>query len=400
MSTDPRNRAWLEVDASAIRANFLAVRSAVGEESRIVAMVKADAYGLGALETVRTLEPLGPWGYGVATVEEGAQLRRAGIQRPVILVSPLPPGAEVAAVTEGLTASVSHVQGLERLLEAFDEVKAGVEGGTVVAPAFHLEVDTGMGRAGVPWQELPALLPRFRELAQRSGAVLEACFTHFHSADARGGEESVLEQWDRLTQALEGLPSDCLPSDRLRDGGKSREPWIHAANSAAIFRSKAVTAHGCRPGIFLFGGRPGEDLPTPSPVVSLRARIVRVEEVAPGSTVGYGATHRARGKEWWATVAVGYGDGLRRLLSNRGEAVFRGVRVPIVGRISMDLTVVECSSAMGGDPPRVGEVVTFLGEDDAAAVSLEEMAEWANTIHYEILTGFSPRLPRIWHATQ
>lgn len=394
MSTDPRSRAWLEVDASALRANFLAVRSVVGEKSRILAMVKADGYGLGALETVRTLEPLGPWGYGVATVDEGARLRRAGIRRPVVLVSPLPAGQEVAARTEDLTVTISNLQALERLLKAFAEVSAEADPSTMVLPAFHLEVDTGMGRAGVPWRDLPVLLPRFQDLAQQGGAVLEACFTHFHSADEKGGEESVELQWNRLTQALGGLSLNDLPHGRKGD-----EPWIHAANSAAIFRSPGVAAHGCRPGIFLFGGCPGWNLPVPRPVASLRARIVRVQKALPGSTVGYGATHRAQGEEWWATVGVGYGDGLPRLLSNRGEAVLRGVRVPIVGRISMDLTVVECSSAMGGDPPRVGEVVTFLGQDGAAGVSLEEMAEWANTIHYEILTGFSPRLPRIWNAT-
>lgn len=393
MSTDPRSRAWLEVDASALRANFLAVRSAMGEESRILAMVKADGYGLGALETVRTLEPLGPWGYGVATVEEGARLRGWGIQRPVVLVSPLPPGQELTAISEGITPTISHLQGLERLLKAVREVDGGVDG-SLPAPAFHLEVDTGMGRAGVPWQDLPTLLPRFREMARQGGAVLEAYFTHFHSADLMGGEESVMEQWNRFAQALGGSSPD-----GFWQGGNGDEPWIHSANSAALFRSQAVAAQGCRPGIFLFGGRPGEDLPTPMPVVTLRARVVRVEKVASGSTLGYGATYRAQGDEWWVTVAMGYGDGLPRVLSNRGEAVFRGVRVPIVGRISMDLTVVECSSAVEGDPPRVGEVVTFLGRDGAAGISLEEMAEWANTIHYEILTGFSPRLPRIWHAT-
>ncbi len=148
-----------------------------------------------------------------------------------------------------------------------------------------------------------------------------------------------------------------------------------------------------RPGIFLYGGRAARDLPEPEPVASVRARVVHVREAPAGTTVGYGATYRATKDERWATVAIGYGDGLPRALGNRGSALVRGRRVPIIGRISMDVTVVDISEVASVGS---GDVVMFLGADGEERITVDEMAELVGTISYEILTGFTPRLPRIW----
>jgi alanine racemase len=237
-----------------------------------------------------------------------------------------------------------------------------------------------MGRAGFDWRETGAW---GAAVHARMGADLrwEGAFTHFHSADAADPAPTAT-QWERFQDAVASLPV-------------SREDlMVHAANSAAAVRWPEYAADAVRPGIFLYGGDPAPGLAgsRPEAVVSVRARLVRVQRVPPGSTLGYGATHVARGWERWATLAIGYGDGIRRSLANRSSAVVRGRKVPIVGRISMDMTVVDITAVPDA---RVGDVATVLGVDGACSIGLNEMADAAGTISYEILTGLSQRLPRV-----
>lgn len=371
MSTDPRSRAWVEVRAPAIRRNLQTVRDRVGGDAALIPMVKANAYGLGVERAVEVLEPVGPWGYGVATAEEGRKLREIGVSRPVLVFSPLPPGEYGIVVRERLIPCLSELGAVQRLRQAAEEVGVSV--------SFHVEVDTGMGRAGFDWRGASSWAERVREL---SGGQLAwtGLFTHFHSADEMGGA-TVVGQWERFQEAVRNV------------GAPAADFMLHACNSAAALRLPEVAAGGVRPGIFLYGGVAGQDLPDPEPVVSVRARVVLVKDVEVGATVGYGATHRAAGARRWATVAIGYGDGLPRALGNRGTALVRGQEVPIVGRISMDMTVVDITGVEGVE---TGEVVTFIGTDGGAAIRLERVAELASTINYEILTGLTPRLPRIW----
>jgi alanine racemase len=371
MSTNERTRAWVEVSASALKENFRTVREAVGDGVRMIPMVKADAYGLGMAEVVSALESLNPWGYGVAAVEEGIGLRRLGIQKPIIVCSPIPPASYGEAVGARLAVSVSDLGGLALLREA--SLEAGVPG------RFHLEVDTGMGRAGFDWHRVEDWAPTLEELLGPE-LVWEGCFTHFHSAD--GVDESPTStQWSRLLATVEQLPY--RPEGAL----------IHACNSPGALRRPDFAGDAVRPGIFLFGGVAGDGLPSPIPVASLRARIVHLKDALPGSTVGYGSTYTAPGVELWASVSIGYGDGLPRLLSNRGEALVRGLRAPIIGRVSMDITVLNVTGVQDAE---VGDVVTFFGRADGGEISLEEVAGHAGTINYEILTGLTQRLPRIW----
>jgi alanine racemase len=211
------------------------------------------------------------------------------------------------------------------------------------------------------------------------GIRLTGIFTHFHSADEDA--DSVRTQWQRLDDALSALPWD------------RRSIMIHAANSAASLRPSTVSADAVRPGIFLYGGVAGRKLPQPEPVAAVRARVLLLRDASPGATLGYGATHVARGWERWATLGIGYGDGLPRSLGNRGHALLAGQRVPIIGRISMDMTVVDITDMADIG---VGDVATLLGGDGPESISLEEVADLAGTINYEILTGFTQRLPRIW----
>ena len=370
MSTDPRTRAWIEVSSASLRRNLDRVRGAVPPSVRLLPMVKADGYGLGMEGVVDALAPARPWGWGVATVDEGVRLRAHGVRDPIVVFTPLVPGDEGRVVAERLTPTVSDVPTLDRLREAAEAEPVPV----------HLEVDTGMGRAGFRWDRVSEWGP-----AIRSRLVppirWEGLFSHFHSADEEGGPDVEL-QLDHFRTVASALnpPGSVL---------------MHVANSAGAFRlGPRLRGFGMvRPGIVLYGGGCGPDLPEPEPVATVRARVVRVEEVPEGATAGYGATYRASGPERWATLAIGYGDGYRRTASNRARVLIAGRRVPVVGRVSMDMTVVNIT---GLDGVRPGNVATLLGRDGAGEIRLDELAEWMRTISYEVLTGFTPRLPRVW----
>ncbi len=370
--SDRRTRAWIEVDAAAVRRNLRRVRAAVGPDVGVVPMVKADAYGLGMEPMVSLVEPEEPLAYGVATVEEGERLRDLGVERPVLVTAPVPPGSYDAAVEAELTLSLSHLDALEALRDAVER--------TGIAATFHVEVDTGMGRSGFDWREAGTWGPAVRE-AHGHGLRWTGCFTHLHSADEPDPAPSR-EQERRFRDVLRQVPPP--------DGG----PFlVHALNSAGSLRFPGLAGGAVRPGIFLYGGLAGEGLPEPAPVAALRARVVHVKEAPRGTTVGYGATYEAGKRERWATLGIGYGDGLPRALGNRGSVLLGGRRCPIVGRVSMDVTVVNISELDGVE---LGDVATLLGEDGGERITLEEVAGLAGTINYEILTGFTPRLPRIW----
>lgn len=374
MAISPDARAWVEVDLDAVRANYDTVQRAVGRGALMLPMVKADGYGVGAARLVRALEPRDPLGYGVATAVEGAALRSVGVERPILVVAPMVAGDEDVAAGARLTASISSVEGLDRWIAAADRA-----GGPPLE--FHVEVDTGMGRCGFDWRESGAWTEALRSRLG-PGVRWTGIFTHFHAADAPDPRAAVV-QWERFRDTLVQLPV-------------SREDLlVHAANSAAALRFPEFAADAVRPGIFLYGGHPAPEadgVAAPAPVVALRARIGLIRDVPPGSTVGYGATHVAREWERWGTLLIGYGDGLPRSLGNNGEAVVMGTRVPVVGRVSMDLTVVDLTAAADA---RVGDVATLIGEDAGQRITLEEVAGRAGTIGYEILTGLGKRLPRI-----
>ncbi|MBT8397601.1 MAG: alanine racemase [Gemmatimonadetes bacterium] len=371
MSTDERARAWVDVSPSALQENLQTIRKSVGPEVRILPMVKADAYGLGVKEAFGALEPMDPWGYGVAAVEEGLELREIGASRPILICSPVPMESYIDAVESGLTPSVSDLDGLLALRTACRDLGRRAR--------FHLEIDTGIGRAGLDWRRVAEWGPKLDDIVD-SSLIWEGCYTHFHSADGLD-EGSLDDQWRRLQETVARLPS--------RPGAS----FVHACNSPGALRRADLAGDMVRPGIFLYGGVAGAGLPAPTPVASLRARIVLLKEASPGSTVGYGSTHTASGPERWATAAIGYGDGLPRLLGNLGEGVVRGKRAPIIGRISMDVTVLDVT---GVPDTGLGDVVTFFGRSEGEEISVEEVADHAQTINYEILTGLTRRVPRIW----
>lgn len=313
-------------------------------------MVKANAYGLGAVEVARALEPLDPWGYGVATADEGRVLRLAGIVRPILVVQPTAPMLPDCAR-----------DGLIPVLGSAAEVGAWTALGSL---PFHVGVDTGMNRGGIWWEEFAALA------ASLSGAPgFEGMATHFHSADSN--ESSVREQWARFQRAIGALPR--------------RPALVHAANSAAALGYPETAADLVRPGIFLYGGRAGAH--EPRPVVTWRARVCRAAWREAGASVSYGATWAAPHRVCIVTLAAGYADGFRRSLSNRGSAVLDGARCPVAGTVTMDFTMVASEREPG--PDAIG---TLIGEGRL----LDDVAGEAGTISYEILTGIGNRVRRIY----
>jgi alanine racemase len=352
-------------------ANFESLRASVGDEARVIPMVKADAYGLGMAEVVRVLRPAGPWGWGVATLGEGLRLRDLGVADPVVVLAPLMPAELDSAVRAELQVSVCSLEALQALVATARKART--------TAAMHLDVDTGMGRTGFDWTAATAWMPRVAELARGDGISWVGCFTHLHSAE--DDDASVLEQLRRFDDVLGHLP------------GGSSDVMIHVLNSAGAFSAPAHGRDAIRPGIFLYGGGVGPGRTRPEAVVSLHARVCHIREASPDTTLGYSVTYRASRQERWATLAIGYGDGLPRSLSNRGSALIGGRRVPIIGRISMDLTVVDITDLSGVG---IGDVATLLGAEGREEITLDELADTAGTVSYEVLTRFTPRLPRIW----
>lgn len=348
-------RTWIEVDLGALVANARTV-AARAAGARLLPMVKADAYGLGAGPVARALEAVSPWGFGVASVEEGRRLREAGIRRPILVLAPL--ASEFGAAVR---------YDVRPALGTAAEVRAWL----AQAPGrpFHVEVDTGMGRRGIWWEGFGAESAEFREAPGFEGVL-----THFHSAAT--DPASVREQWGRFEAALGTLPA--------------RPPLVHAANSAAALRHPETAADLVRPGIFLYGGRAGDD--RPAPVVTWKARVLQISWRDAGSTVGYGATYSTRGRACLATLAVGYADGVPRALSNAGAVLLEGRRVPIVGGVMMDMTVVEAGAAV--PPPEAS--ATLIGRDGEEMIALDDLAAMAGAISYEILTGLGRRVVRVY----
>lgn len=351
-------RAWVEIDLGALVRNGATLRKHAGVP--ILPMVKADAYGLGAVRATRALERLDPWGYGVATVAEGEILREAGITRRILVFTPL---------------LVDDFDAVERanLTPTLGEAQAIAAWGQRRKP-WHLAIDTGMNRAGVQWDEVTSVSAVLR------GNTPEGAFTHFHSA-ARSAL-SREEQERRFREALSQLPV--------------RPEYLHAENSAAIEHRGRSPWSFARPGVFLYGVGSGYDAEiTPDPVVALRARIVDLRTVSEGESVSYDATFRADAPCRIATAAIGYADGYRRSLGNRGVALLHGRRVPVTGMVTMDMTMLDVTDV----ECRVGDLVTFLGRDPGASgsagcIEVNDVAQAAELSPYEILTGLNSRLPR------
>lgn len=352
--SDPPRRAWVDVDLAALARNARRVANTSG--APLLPMVKANGYGLGAVTVARSLETLDPWGYGVATPEEGAELRAAGIVRPILVVTPCPPSWQPAVLAAGLTPTLADAESVRAWLAR--------SGGR----PFHVAIDTGMARGGFR-ADSPGECSALATLL-RGAEGYEGISTHFHSADELPA--SADEQWTAFQRAVNAV---------------GRPRLVHAANSAAALRDARFGADLVRPGIFLYGGNAGGQVP--EPVARFRARVVTVQELPAGRSVSYGATWTAPGPVRVGILGAGYADGLHRSLSSRGLVELNGQLAPIRGRITMDMTMIEVPPSAKPD-----DVATVFG----GLVTLDQQAELAGTISYELLTSLGRRVERCYQG--
>jgi alanine racemase len=317
-------------------------------------MVKADAYGLGAVRVARALERLDPWGFGVATIAEGEELRYAAITRPIVVFTPLLVDDFDGAIRATLIPTLGDATAISRWHET--------------GLPWHLAIDTGMSRAGIPWNRVRDLHDVLRT------APPQGAFTHFHSAERN--DASRTEQERRFDEAIAAMPE--------------RPALLHAENSPAIEHRGPSPWSLARPGIFLYGvGSGNAPMIEPDPVVAVHARIVDLRMVPAGDTVSYGGTFRAESNCRIATLAIGYADGYRRALSNRGSVLIRGKRAPVTGVVTMDMTMVDVTDI----PCEIGDIATLIGEDGDDRIDVAEVAAVGELSPYEVLTGLRGRLP-------
>jgi alanine racemase len=370
--------AWAEVDLAAIEHNVRTLRELVAP-SVVWAVVKADAYGHGALPVARAALAAGAEGLGVALTQEGIELRCGGIEAPIIVLSQQPPTDADALVRHGLIPSLYSIDGVEALAAAV--ARAGAPPHPV-----HVKVDTGMRRAGASPREVVDVV----SAVQRApGLRLEALFTHLAIADVPD---------DPFTgQQLAALDEVMVDIDHHLTGSPERaEVLVHAANSAGALAHAAARRSLVRIGIAMYGISPGAGVTALvtqlRPAITLRAKVSLVKRVAAGDRISYGLTHTFARDTTVATLPIGYADGVPRRLSNVGEVLIGGRRRRIVGVVTMDQLMVDC----GDDEIAVGDDAVLLGRQGEEAVRPEEWAELTGTIGYEIVCGISARIARTY----
>ena len=365
---------WAEVDLDALARNYRAVCGRVGAGVKVMGVVKADAYGHGAPACAQRLAREGAEWFGVATPEEAFELRRAGVEQSILSFGGFWEGQAEECLSMRVTPVVYR-------LDMAASLDSAARAAGVVADV-HVKFDTGMGRLGVRYDEAG----EFAEGLRAFGNVrVDGLMTHFAAADEPARDCFTEEQLRHFREAVAAF----------RERGYS-PTYEHASNSAATFAHPEARFRMVRPGGVLYGLwrdvlPPAAEPPTLRPVMSVRSRVILLKRVHAGESLGYGCTYEAAREMVVATVPVGYADGYVRALSNRGRVAVKGKLAPVVGRVSMDLTIVDVTDVEG---VRVGERVTLMGVDGELSIPAEDIARTAGTISYEVTCGVSQRVPR------
>jgi len=367
----PGRPTWVEVDLEAIAHNVQRIVETVGPKVIVLAVLKADGYGHGAIRVARTALNNGARYLGVASINEGAALRRAGITAPILVLGYTPAWQARELVLNSLSATVFNLDVARALSRAAADLNGQVP--------THVKVDTGMGRLGLlPDEVLPFVL----ELQRLPNLVLEGVFTHFSVADS--DPDYTRWQLDRFRQVLGMLA-----------GAGIHPPLAHAANSAAVLTLPESHLDMVRPGIALYGLHPSPQVRCPPdfrPALRFKTQVAQVKTLPPGSYVSYGNTYQTSGEQRIAVIPVGYADGFRRAPRHWGEVLVRGRRVPIVGRVSMDQTMIDVTAIPG---VRQGDEVVLIGEQGDEQITAEQVAERLGTISYEVVSEILARVPRV-----
>jgi alanine racemase len=381
-----RRTAWIEVDTAALAANLAVLRRMAGDGIAVLPVVKADAYGHGMLPVARALAAAGADGLCVATLDEAAVLDDAGIDIPLLVLYPVPPSGVADAARRGIGLAGGAPGTLPAILAAASDA------GVADRLAIELEIETGLGRGGV----LPDGAVDAARAILASGARLGGVWSHLQEAEV-----------DDLTGAQVARFEEALA--RLAAAGIA-VPRRHLAASAGILLGTVPRYDAVRPGLAIYGLLPDELaaagigldglLPAAGelrPILSLRARPVRVADLPAGHGVSYGPTWRASRPSRIATLPLGYGDGWPRSLSNRAEVLVRGVRAPVVGNVAMDATMVDVSR-VPGRPVDIDDEFVLIGRQDAVEITAADVARWRTTNSWEVVTAMSARLTRVYDA--
>ncbi len=361
-------RVWAEISLKNLQRNLQWIQQRIGPGVRIAPVLKANAYGHGAVHVAQGLDGKVAL-FVVATLEEALELQEAGIQTPILIIGPLwHPTEWEAAVEHQFRISIGHVEQLQRLAEWLRQQKKNA--------VVHLQVDTGMNRTGVLLPEVDAAI---QILTSSPFLKWEGIYSHFVASDLNPA--FTREQFDRFQKVLQKIP----PNIQL---------VRHMANSAALVTLRESHLDMVRPGLALYGWCPHPSL-SPQyavwPVMQIRARVLQVKTVPAGQGIGYGPLYRTQKEIRVATLGIGYADGFPRSATNRAEVLIHGKRRKVLGSVTMDLIMVEVDETV-----KVGDIATILGKDGDEWITVHDLATWAGTIPYEILVRVGPRVQRIY----
>jgi len=378
MNSDRNQRpTWAEISLTSLKHNYRIVKQRLKPGTSLMAVVKADAYGHGAVECARALEADGADWFGVALIEEGIELRRAGIRKPIFCMGGFWTGQADDVISNNLTPAIFRIEAVQEL-----DQRASQSGRLI---GYHLKVDTGMGRLGVPFDELQPFISQLRRF---NNLKLEGVLTHFAEADSNE---------DTFTRMQISTYNEAV--EMLRQSGYLPQ-WRHLANSAGIHAYPQSHGNLARAGATMYGLTrdvlaPRSDASELEPVMSVFSTVVMLKKVPAGKSLGYGRTFIAERESLIATLPIGYADGLRRGLSNNGEVIIRNRPAPIVGRVSMDLTIIDVTDI---SHVSIGDRAIVIGSSPDFSIHAEDQAERLDTISYEVITGISPRVPRVYRS--
>ncbi|MEO0094237.1 MAG: alanine racemase [candidate division WOR-3 bacterium] len=363
-------RIWAGINLDALEENLKAVKKLLNGK-KILLAIKADAYGHGAKEIAAHLDGKVDM-FGVAGVEEGINLRtNSGIRSPILILSPIPYSGIEALFAYNLTPTISEKEFARVLAQTAKKKNQPIK--------VHIEVDTGMGRTGLSFAEAEATITKINS---EPFLKIEGIFTHFPAADT--DFDFSLEQLDKFRQLTENLAKLGI------------KPIRHIANSAGFLNFPESYFDMIRPGLIIYGIHPNQNTNQTislKPVMSLRTRVVNLRWVPKGTSISYDRTYITKRDSLIAVITAGYGDGYPWSLSNTGEVIVAGKRAKIVGNVCMDLTMIDVTEIEG---VKIGDIVTLIGSAGNQTITVNELAKWAKTIPYEIITRISPRVPRLF----
>lgn len=366
-------RVWAEIDLDAVRHNILEMKRHISNQTKLAAVVKADAYGHGAVWVAKALEDLADY-FAVAVIEEGIELRNHGITKPILIMGYTSPMEYDALLQYEIIPTIYCLEDACKLSE-----EASKQGKTV---KIHIKIDTGMERIG--FQPVKESVEAILEIAKLPNLMIEGMFTHFAKADETN-KDALKQQMQLFLQMKQWMQEH-----------KITIPIYHAANSATIMEEGDLHLDMVRSGITTYGLYPSDEVHRNTadliPAMSLKSHVVHVKTVEAGVGIGYGWTYVTTQPTTVATVSVGYADGYKRALSNQAEVLIRGTRVPVIGRVCMDQIMVDVTSLA---KVCVGDVVTLFGTDGEASIPVEEIADMACSFNYEFVCGLTRRVERV-----